>query len=430
MANQLEKLSEFVTSPGFGQALQGLGAGMAGQLPQFQQQMNQRRALEMQQQQQIQQQRQLEQQQQLEQEIERKKTFYAAAKTMQDYLNMGNFDGIINLSHARSAIGQNIPGMDTSDSERINLLARAAKNGSTEALDSLSNELEETIIEGRNLGMMAPQEDPTTDLGKATRDFQNGWITEEQYNQIAEGLAGINDYKSQTDLGALKQELDEGLITQDQYDQQAASILETEEDATYEPMYDADGNVIAQRNTKTNQVISDPRAVENIMAKQPTGAQRLAAQFAQRTTASSNIISEVGDMFVGLPSRGAGLLPQGLKSEDRQRFDQAARDFINATLRRESGAAIAQSEFDNANLQYIPQPGDSDEVLEQKRLNRETIARALQLEAGDSFNELRDSLGLVEFEPVAAGLDDVEGEEAVNSEGVTIIVRDGMWVQK
>jgi len=36
-------------------------------------------------------------------------------------------------------------------------------------------------------------------------------------------------------------------------------------------------------------------------------------------------------------------------------------------LRKESGAAIAASEFDNAEKQYFPQPGDSDQVISQKR---------------------------------------------------------------
>lgn len=62
-------------------------------------------------------------------------------------------------------------------------------------------------------------------------------------------------------------------------------------------------------------------------------------------------------------------------SEGYQKYDQAARDFINATLRRESGAAISQSEFDNAYTQYLPRPGDTKEVLAQKQRNRQaTIA--------------------------------------------------------
>ncbi len=49
-------------------------------------------------------------------------------------------------------------------------------------------------------------------------------------------------------------------------------------------------------------------------------------------------------------------LPNWLKTGDRQAFDQAGRNFINAVLRQESGAVISDTEFDNAYKQYIPQP--------------------------------------------------------------------------
>lgn len=59
-------------------------------------------------------------------------------------------------------------------------------------------------------------------------------------------------------------------------------------------------------------------------------------------------------------------------SKETQSAAQAMRDFINATLRRESGATITPPEFDNAMKQYFPQLGDKPEVLAQKRANRET----------------------------------------------------------
>lgn len=45
-----------------------------------------------------------------------------------------------------------------------------------------------------------------------------------------------------------------------------------------------------------------------------------------------------------------------MKSDDRQQFEQAQRNFINSVLRQESGAAIADSEFENAKKQYFPMP--------------------------------------------------------------------------
>jgi hypothetical protein len=57
-------------------------------------------------------------------------------------------------------------------------------------------------------------------------------------------------------------------------------------------------------------------------------------------------------------------------SNESQQYEQAKRDFINAVLRRESGAVIADSEFANANRQYFPQPGDGAAVIAQKAENR------------------------------------------------------------
>ena len=58
-------------------------------------------------------------------------------------------------------------------------------------------------------------------------------------------------------------------------------------------------------------------------------------------------------------------------------MDQAQRDFINAVLRRDSGAAINDREFANARQQNSVQPGDSQEVIAQKRANRERRTRTM-----------------------------------------------------
>lgn len=69
-------------------------------------------------------------------------------------------------------------------------------------------------------------------------------------------------------------------------------------------------------------------------------------------------------------------------SDASQRADQAQRDFVNAVLRQESGAAIGAGEFDNAKKQYFPQPGDSAAVLRQKAANRQLAVQGLLNNAG------------------------------------------------
>lgn len=67
---------------------------------------------------------------------------------------------------------------------------------------------------------------------------------------------------------------------------------------------------------------------------------------------------------------GIGATLNVLSSAKQQQLNQAKRDFVNAVLRRESGAVIAESEFENAEKQYFPQVGDSKEVIAQKAKNR------------------------------------------------------------
>ncbi|MGL5117584.1 MAG: hypothetical protein ACRC7C_19905 [Beijerinckiaceae bacterium] len=66
-----------------------------------------------------------------------------------------------------------------------------------------------------------------------------------------------------------------------------------------------------------------------------------------------------------------GMAANWLQSEEGQKAEQAQRDFINAVLRRESGAVISPGEFNNAKLQYFPQPNDKPENLKQKARNRQ-----------------------------------------------------------
>jgi hypothetical protein len=76
-----------------------------------------------------------------------------------------------------------------------------------------------------------------------------------------------------------------------------------------------------------------------------------------------------------------------MRSPEGQQNDQAERNFINAALRRESGAAISEGEFQNAEKQYFPRAGDSPEVIEQKRKNRAIVLKGLSTEAGPELME-------------------------------------------
>jgi hypothetical protein len=121
--------------------------------------------------------------------------------------------------------------------------------------------------------------------------------------------------------------------------------------------------------------------------KGPTESQSTARLYAERMAEAEPVFEDLTPPSYG--SRAKESLPGGignvmLTPESRQWF-QAERNFINAVLRKESGAVISDAEFDNARKQYIPQPGDDPQTKEQKRRNRQTAIREISSAAGASY---------------------------------------------
>lgn len=131
--------------------------------------------------------------------------------------------------------------------------------------------------------------------------------------------------------------------------------------------------------------------------KAPTEFQGKSATFGARAEQADKIIKDIEGKYwpsavnakqaLGNTWLVGGALEAGgnlLLSKEGQKAEQAQRDFVNAVLRQESGAAIAESEFNNAKKQYFPQPGDSKEVINQKAQNRKTAIEGFKKNAGQA----------------------------------------------
>lgn len=119
-----------------------------------------------------------------------------------------------------------------------------------------------------------------------------------------------------------------------------------------------------------------------------TEGQKKEAIYASRMTRANKVIKDIEGDISGQGTIGQaiqGAVPNWMKSENTQVFEQAKRDFMNANLRQESGAVIGPSEFANANTQYFPQPGDGANVLEQKRINRALALDGLVKASGNAY---------------------------------------------
>ena len=129
--------------------------------------------------------------------------------------------------------------------------------------------------------------------------------------------------------------------------------------------------------------------------KAPTQAQQTVSEYAARIEQANPMIESLQDSIKNMNyiSFAAQLkLPSAFQSTDIQQYMQAARNFINAKLRRESGAVIANSEFVEARQQYLPQAGDSDEVLASKKANRDLVYSALRKASGNAYQSVDELL--------------------------------------
>jgi hypothetical protein len=120
-----------------------------------------------------------------------------------------------------------------------------------------------------------------------------------------------------------------------------------------------------------------------------TDEQAKAAGFSDRMVNSNKILDGVagegGKFFGRLKEAVPFNAANSLQSDDYQSFKQARDDFINAQLRRESGAVINADEYTKADQQYFPVPGDSDATLKQKAENRRLAVEGMKRSAGPAY---------------------------------------------
>jgi hypothetical protein len=136
------------------------------------------------------------------------------------------------------------------------------------------------------------------------------------------------------------------------------------------PIFNADAGGFVYKPTAQNPQGGVVK-VEGVGNKPLTEGQAKAVAFGTRMQNADQILNDLGLSGTNAIIPGANsALMNPLLSKNQQKAVQAQRDFVNATLRRESGAVISDQEFNNAAKQYFPQVGDSKEVIEQKAKNR------------------------------------------------------------
>ena len=115
------------------------------------------------------------------------------------------------------------------------------------------------------------------------------------------------------------------------------------------------------------------------VGKPPTEMESKTIVYATRAAGALPIVDKYDEALTSYLQTATELDPTGLarmaQSPEFQQARQAGLEFLQAILRKDTGAAITRQEQEEYGKTYLPQPGDTTEVIQQKR---EARARALE----------------------------------------------------
>lgn len=115
--------------------------------------------------------------------------------------------------------------------------------------------------------------------------------------------------------------------------------------------------------------------------KPPTATAFTARGFADKADQANRNLAALEKAKFSPGSSASGGLPNFAQPEQRQQFEQALIQFVNAILRRESGAAVPPDELVKYSKQYFPAFGDKPGVIKQKAEARKLAIANLNQEA-------------------------------------------------
>jgi hypothetical protein len=160
-------------------------------------------------------------------------------------------------------------------------------------------------------------------------------------------------------------------------DMRELSQINTERAAAGKPPLSME-DFLASKKGQGLEVVTNPDGTTTVTmggsGKPLTEAQGKDVYYINQGTAALPALDQMGDSLTkldeGAALGGTPLIGNYLKSSDYQQAEQAGRQFLNAILRKESGAAISETEDARYGNAYLPRPGDKAPVLAQKKAAR------------------------------------------------------------
>jgi hypothetical protein len=156
----------------------------------------------------------------------------------------------------------------------------------------------------------------------------------------------------------------------------------------------ARGQDLSRDTALRGQNLTDARAKEAQNKKiapneKLTEGMRSTGQYAARMKAAEDLLGLTTEQAPGIGEKVMGALGETsaniARSPDRQKSLQAQRDWVRAKLRKESGAAIGVDEMNNEILTYFPQIGDSQDVIDQKKIARDQAVTGMIESSGGAY---------------------------------------------
>lgn len=136
-----------------------------------------------------------------------------------------------------------------------------------------------------------------------------------------------------------------------------------------------------------------------------TEAQSKDNVYATRAEGALRDLDPIADVLTSLPNRAADKDPTGLarnlQSDNFQMASQAGLEFLASILRKDTGAAVTPSEEEMYGRMFLPQVGDGEAVLRQKKAARTRAVNAIK--AGMNADQILATERALANSPSASG---------------------------
>lgn len=277
--------------------------------------------------------------------------------------------------------------------EAVATLRRLAR-GNPDIIDKLLPEVKYIDVgDGITVNTFDPQTGGVSTLGTMTKGINPETIYKENaaterntYSQDSATNRTVYTVDQQAETARQSRELQAYLAEQqaqlssNKFTQKVmpdGRVLLFNEQGQWKPVLDTNGKPMISKPSVADKPLNESQANSLMYGKRMQTSNKILENLESKGVTRGSLLSKlpvVGGSIGNTPFVG--------NNEEQRKYEQAKLNFINAVLRKESGASIADSELDRAEKQYFPQIGDSEAVIKQKAANRRQVTNTMLSNVG------------------------------------------------